>query len=182
MKNFALALVAFVCIGTLDSAYAKGGGGNRASKRIGLTVGIGSDPAPNMVGFALRVNLTDFLQIHGGYGMLSFTSIDPSTGAPLTVSSTALGGGARLFIPGFSFSPFVGFNYSHWSATGSVDFGGQTINAGSGLPGVMYVTFGVDWQTSIGFNIGAGAHYLLSPTQLTQYINIVPHAYIGLFL
>lgn len=148
-------------------------GGSRSAHRVGLTVGLFADPFPNMVGAALRVNVTDYFQLHVGYGNLTYSSPSGS------LSTTALGGGGRLFIPGWSFSPFVGFNYTHWSATGSVTLGTQTINAGSGLPGVMYLTFGLDWQTHFGFNVGGGAHYILSPSQLANALSVSPQLYIG---
>ncbi len=167
-----LALVALVSICFAAPVSAKGGG-SRAEHRIGFTVGLFSDPFPNMIGAALRINVTDFFQLHAGYGNLSYTV------GTTTITATALGGGGRLFIPGWSFSPFAGFNYTHWSATGNVTMGTQTIPAGSGLPGVMYLTFGLDWQTHAGFNIGGGVHYVLSPSQLSSAISLTPQLYLG---
>lgn len=134
-----------------------------------------------LFGVAVRYNVTDFLQLHAGYGSLSATTVDPSSGGTVSVSSSAYGAGARLFMPGWSFSPFFGFNYSKWSATGNVTLNGQTIDAGSGLPAVLYLTFGLDWQTSGGFNLGFGGHYLLAPSQLTASLQFVPQIYIGWF-
>lgn len=171
-----LALVAFsLC---LSSHVLAKDGGSRTEHRVGFTVGLFSDPFPNLVGAALRINVTDFFQLHVGYGNLSYTTTS-GPGATTSLTSTALGAGGRFFIPGWSFSPFLGFNYSHWSATGNVTLGTQTINAGSGLPGVMYLTFGLDWQTHAGFNVGGGAHYILAPTQLSTAISVTPNIYIG---
>lgn len=81
---------------------------------------------------------------------------------------------ARLFVPDWNFSPFAGVNYSSWSVEGVVSILGTTFDTGGGMPGVFYLTFGLDWQADFGLNVGAGGNLLLSPKELTDSVTIVP--------
>lgn len=170
-----LTLAATILCVIPDAALA---GRNR--NPIGFTVGIGADPAPNLYSVAMRYNLTDYLQIHLGYGGLSGTAPDGS-GGTVSFSTTALGGGARLFVPFFALSPFIGVNYSKWSASGTVSLFGEELNLSSADQTVTYITFGFDFQSIIGLNVGIGGHYLMGPDLLTDQISLLPHLYVGWF-
>lgn len=160
-----------------QSAHAKGDS-SRTSNRFGITVGLMSDPFPNMFGVSARFNVASFLQLSAGYGHLSASTIDPSTGGTATVTAKTYGGGARFFVPGWSLSPYAGFNVSKWDADGTFDIGGSSISNAGGMT-VMYATFGLDWQTYFGFNIGGGVHYVISPTEFSDVLAIAPDIYIG---
>jgi hypothetical protein len=138
MKNF-LGTIGFglilVCaiVGIFEeSAQA----GVRGSRRFGVSVGFNAEPAPSDIGFNLNYNLSPFMRLVAGYGTVSQTQ------------TTTLGGGARFFIPTWDFSPFIGISYNRLSASATSATYASVVG-------------GIDWQTSVGLNLGGGVTQLL---------------------
>ncbi|MEW6054977.1 MAG: hypothetical protein AB1540_00045 [Bdellovibrionota bacterium] len=77
------------------------------------------------------------------------------------------GAGAKVFVPGLSFSPVAGIGFSRYSSKrhpyGLDDSGSHA-----------YYSAGVDWQSSSGFNLGAGYNICpkLSDGACGIYVNI----------
>lgn len=65
-------------------------------------------------------------------------------------SSFSYGGGAKLFVPGWFFSPTVGVNWAHYTATNNPF--GLTYASKSHV----YYNGGFDWQSPAGFDVAAG--------------------------
>ena len=130
--------------------------------------------------YGVKINITNFLQLFGGYTSLSGSSIDPATLAVSTLSVTTYGGGAKLLMPKWRFSPYAGFGYSN-TPEGSVTLLGTSLSAGIDGTAVTYGTFGLDYQGLSGFNFGFGFHYVISPALISDVLKTVPNIYIGWF-
>jgi len=151
------------------SSFASEGGSSRTMHRFGLYVGFLGDPFPTLVGFNLGINLASFLRICGGYGTISASSVDATSGTTTTLSATTIGGGARLFVPGWNFSPTVGASYARVNLSGT----GTTVGGFGASGSHTYLSAGFDWQANIGFNLGFGYNYsLLAGVGGLPYINL----------
>lgn len=149
---------------------------SRATKKIGLGIGFLSDPFPTVMSYQLKYNATPWLQIMGGYGTISTTTV--TTSAKLT----SMGIGAKGFlVPSWNLSPYVSGNMTFAKATGDVTLGDQTISGSSSSRNVYTVGIGVDHQANIGFNFGAGINYVLAPSDIKAVLSTVTHAYVGWF-
>lgn len=131
---------------------------NRMSRKLGFNLGIG-DPAPGVGGINVAYNVTDFLRVSAGYGQVSeTTSLDMDMDGNITTheaSASAIGFGARAFVPGWNLTPTVGLHYAHISYSGD----GTSVAGFSDSGSQIFTTLGVDWQAKNGFNASAGLEY-----------------------
>ena len=135
---------------------------NRLSHRFGVSLGILGDPFPTLLGYNASINLARWLRATGGYGQISGTT---NAGE---AKITTVGGGVRLFVPSWNFSPVVGLSYAKVSFTGSGSLSGFTGNSHH-----TYATLGFDWQAANGFNFGLGANLsTLSGVGAVPYLNL----------
>ena len=123
----------------------------RATKKIGINVGVITEPFPSVLGYGISYNLAQFLRLGVSYGSISATG---TTGAvPYAIDLKTLAFDAKGFLIDWNFAPFVNLGYSTISGTvsgtGSASGIGIT-SAGSSL----YYGGGIDWQTYFGFNFG----------------------------
>ena len=79
---------------------------NRLSHRFGVSLGILGDPFPTLLGYNASINLARWLRATAGYGQISGTT----TGGEAKI--TTIGGGLRLFVPSWNFSPVVGASWA----------------------------------------------------------------------
>ena len=93
---------------------------NRLSHRFGVSLGILGDPFPTLLGYNASINLARWLRATGGYGQISGTT---NAGE---AKITTVGGGVRLFVPSWNFSPVVGLSYAKVSS--------REAEASAGLP------------------------------------------------
>lgn len=177
MKNCLVAFFAIISIFIANpSAQAESG---RMNNRFGFYLAAFGDPFPSLLGINLGINATDFLRFHLGYG--SITGTVSSTSAPGQNSNftiTTIGGGAKLLVPDWNFSPLLGIGYSQVTVTAS---GPSTTNTLYGFTGTAtattgYAAVGFDWQANVGFNLGFGYNWSLLPG-----VGGLPYAQIGWF-
>jgi hypothetical protein len=164
MVGIALVLIAVVAG---PDAHA----GSRASKKLGLGVGLITEPFPSLFGFNVSYNVMNHLRLTGGYGSISASS----AGYSMDVKTYALD--AKFFILDWAFAPFVSLGYSLVSGTvtGTGSASGISL-AGTG--GSANFGIGVDWQTWVGFNFGLEYKSLIG----TSVGSVgAPGAYIGWF-
>ncbi|NDG85559.1 MAG: hypothetical protein EBX52_11075 [Proteobacteria bacterium] len=138
--GFVLVLIALFA-GTVAQA------GSRASKKLGLGIGLVTEPFPSVLGFNASYNFMNQLRLTAGYGSISATG----AGYNMDVKTYALD--AKLFLLDWSFAPFVSLGYSIVSGT----VAGNGTTSGISLAGTgssANFGLGVDWQTWVGFNFG----------------------------
>jgi len=140
---------------------------NRMKNRIGLHLGLLGDPFPTLIGFNADYNVMDWMRATAGYGSIKADV----TGGSLT--ATTFGVGARFFVPDWNFTPVGGISW----ATVSVKVEGTgvlgDVGGFSGSGSHLYGTVGFDWQTGMGFSLGAGYNFSLkSGVGGLPYINL----------
>ena len=129
--------------------------GSRSNKKLGVGVGLITEPFPSILGFNLAYNIMDQLRLTAGYGTINASA----TG--FSVDVTSIGLDAKLFLLDWSFAPFVSGGVT--TVTGTVSGTGTTSGISIANTGTAAsVGFGVDWQTWIGFNFGLEYKTLLS--------------------
>ncbi|MEX2117899.1 MAG: hypothetical protein WEB37_13540 [Bacteroidota bacterium] len=142
-------VVAVVVLGSFQESSAQS---NRMTDRLGFHVGLLGDPFPTVVGINANYNVLDFLRASAGYGTVTSEGLTAST----------FGFGVRGMIPDWNFTPVVGLSWATVSVTVSGvaigDLYGFTVSGSH-----LYATFGFDWQTGAGFNLGAGYNLSLKP-------------------
>lgn len=149
-------------LGWIQSVQANENRESRLEHRFGIYTGLLNDPFPTLIGLNLAVNVLSFLRINAGYGSIS------SSG----VSVTSLGGGAKLMIPGTTFTPVLGINYANVNVS-TTDPSALPIYGISANTKNTYLNLGFDWQTQAGFNFGVGYNYsLLSGVGGAPYLNL----------
>ena len=138
-----------MCVTSSDAVAS-----SRAAKRIGLSVGILSEPAPTLIGYNLSYNISKRVRMTLGYGSVSAT--DPS----FTVDVKTYGLDVKTFVTQSNVAPFVGASVSRviGSVSGSGSVGGLSLTTGGTLYGP---SVGFDWQAGIGFNFGIEYKYLM---------------------
>jgi hypothetical protein len=144
---------------------------NRSEKKFGAHLGLLGDPFPTLLGINLDYNALDFLRVTAGYGSITVSGSGTGTSGELT--ATTIGAGVRLMVPDRNFTPVAGLSW----ATVSVEATGTSVTGTVGGFGAsashLYATIGFDWQTSSGFNIGAGYNLSLkSGVGGLPYVNI----------
>ena len=114
------------------------------------------------MGFNVGYNLTDYFQIHAGYGATVTVLLNGST----------VGGGGRFFIPDWSLSPSIGATYSQ--------FKGDLLGLiQTDAVGVVTLQVGLDWQTGYGLYLGIGGSKLVSPSSSSS--GMIPYLQLGWF-
>ena len=145
--------------------------GSRSHKKIGLDLGLITEPFPSLLGYNLSYNVFDQLRLTAGYGTVS------STGAGYSMDVKTIGVDAKLFLLNWSFAPFVSLGYTSVSGTVS----GVGTSGGISLSGTgksAHYGIGVDWQTWAGFNLGLEYKNLVGSSLGTTG---APGLYIGWF-
>jgi len=143
------------------------GQSSRSEKKIGLHLGLLGDPFPTLIGFNANYNVIDWVRVTAGYGSVTASV----TGGEL--KATTFGAGVRVFVPDWNFSPVGGISWATVSvtATGTGVIG--DVGGFSGSASHMYATIGFDWQTGMGFNLGAGYNLSLkSGVGGLPYVNL----------
>lgn len=190
MRRTLLLLIAAICLLAGEPAAAK----RRYPRgnRVGLFLAHNT-PAPATLGANVGIHLFDFVRLEGGFGMggdavgsgastlaaSMITSVGylltgglvkwediyrfVSGGPPPGNYVTTWGGGARFFLPQAPLVPSIGIHYAAGTAVGSV--GGV-----SGSFGHVYYTLGIDWQSRVGLNLGAGLNLCLSLPEPSRYL------------
>jgi hypothetical protein len=150
-KSFVLAgLLALVSLVASSESHAS----SRSTKRIGLSVGILSEPAPTLIGYNLSYNISKRVRMTLGYGSVSAT--DPN----FTVDVKTYGADLKVFLTDSNVSFFGGASASRviGSVSGSGSVGGLSLSAGGTFYGP---SVGLDWQAGLGFNFGVEYKYLM---------------------
>ena len=143
-KNYLV--VALFCVSSLFSGVASQAS-SRSVDKIGLSLGLISEPAVSLLGYNLSYNLNNRLRVTAGYGSVS------SSGSGFDIDVTTIGVNAKYFLLDWNFAPFVGAGASSigGTVTGTGDVGGINVSG----TGVLFSgLIGVDWQTSVGFLLG----------------------------
>ena len=144
---------------------------NRMKNRLGVHAGLLGDPFPTLVGGNVNYNVTDFARVTAGYGSISVSVSGTGTSGELTAST--FGAGVRCMVPGWNFSPVAGISWATVSVTVSGTGVIGTVGGFGASASHMYATFGFDWQTGAGFNLGAGYNLSLkSGVGGLPYINL----------
>jgi hypothetical protein len=153
MKNSFLLAGLFALV-SLVSSSQEAQASSRAVKRLGLSVGILTEPVPSLIGYNLSYNLSNRLRLTVGYGSVSAN--DPN----FTVDVQTYGIDGKFFVTNSNVAPFVGFGASRviGSVTGSGTVGGLSLSAGGTFYGP---SVGFDWQSNLGFNFGIEYKYLM---------------------
>lgn len=116
----------------------------RTEKRWGVFAGLLSEPAPSLWSINGAWNATDFLQLTVGYGQFTHYAMQVHS----------FHAGAKVLVPTWSLSPYLGFNAGSLTSNSRFVVQGQTINP-SGLPVILTVKAGLEWLSPSGFLIGA---------------------------
>jgi hypothetical protein len=165
--NFTKISLIAVVLGTLVAST--GMAASRASKKIGIGMGFLSDPVPSITSYQLKYNLTPMFQLAAAYGKAG-------------ENVTSMGANLKAFvIPSWNFSPYVGAGYTHATVKGEFTLGGSDVDSIDEATSVIYASVGIDHQSNIGFNVGVGANFTLTPTELKDALPMVPHFYFGWF-
>lgn len=177
MKNSLLLTFAIILSAFGSTAVqAAGSGSSRDQNKLGFTGGFFGDAFPSIFSWGLHYNLASKIRIGVGYGSLSSTST--ASGGVATIKVTSYSVGAKFFPLAWSLSPFIGGQFTSTSADGNFTILGQSIGTTGSLKTTM-LSFGLDHQARVGFNLGAGFHYILSPVLVKDVISLVPHFYLG---
>lgn len=143
--------------------------GTRESKKIGLYLGVVSEPYPSILSLNIAYNLLDHLRLNAGAGTLIFGS--------------SYGIGAKyLFSPASSFSPILGLSASR---TRLIDFISGAFGGRPSPDDIVWsstLTGGVDWQAQNGFYLEAGLNWMwfASPSDIIG-TRVLPYLNVGLF-
>jgi hypothetical protein len=120
---------------------------SRSSKRIGVGIGLITEPFPSLLGYTLAYNLSNKFRVTGGYGSVS------ATGSNFNLDVKTYGLNLKYFPLDWNFAPF--FEGGASSVSGNVTGTGTVSGLSIASTGIFYSAgCGLDWQTGIGFNIG----------------------------
>ena len=164
-KNILTLLIVAVSMTTTLSTTAHA---NRSAKKIGIGVGLITEPAPSVLGYTLDYNLNDRFRITAGYGNISFT------GTSSKLELTTIGADVKYFLLPWTFAPFISGGAS--SVTGTLS-GTETVSGISiSETGMVYSGgAGIDWQMGWGLTVGMEYKYLKTKTSSFS----VPGFYFG---
>lgn len=159
-KSLRNMMILFVGLGFLTTFIGQsaraGDEDSRTSHRFGIYGSVLGDPFPSLFGINLAYNFTNFFRVNLGYGSVSASS------GTTTLTATSIGAGAKLFIPHWSFSPVVGFNYTNVAISASGTVSGLSVNGISVSGAFTNMSLGFDWQTQMGLMLGGGYNFGLS--------------------
>jgi len=162
-----LLVVALLVVSTGIMVQDASAQSNRMQKRIGVHLGLLGDPFPTLLGFNANYNVMDWVRVTAGYGSITATV----TGGEL--SATTFGFGGRFFVPDWNFSPVAGISWATVSVTVTGTSVLGDVGGFSGSGSHLYATFGFDWQTGMGFSLGAGYNLSLkSGVGGLPYVNL----------
>ena len=133
--------------------------GVRADHPLGGYVSLWGDPFPALWGANIAYNVYDFLRLNAGVGTESTSNI----------VATTFGIGGKVFVPGWALTPMLGLGWSadNVSSGHTVDIRG--IKRGGNR---LYWSFGLDWQTTLGFSVGTGYENTLSMSGGSGFLNV----------
>jgi hypothetical protein len=143
---------------------------NRKRKSIGIYGGF-LDGIGALASGNIAYNLGCFARVHAGYGITPLGYINFSF----------LHGGMRLFVPGWNLSPTLGINltqityqqtdldYSLADALSSVTAGVAAAGDTKSSTTILYMPIGLDWTSSWGFHVAAGASLAFQPLTLVFF-------------
>jgi hypothetical protein len=154
MMNKTFWLAGLIALVSLVASGSEAQASSRSAKRLGLSVGILTEPVPSLIGYNLSYNLSNRFRLTLGYGSVSAN--DPN----FTVDVKTYGIDGKVFITNSNVAPFVGFSASRviGSVTGSGTVGGLSLATGGTFSGP---SVGFDWQANLGFNFGIEYKYLM---------------------
>jgi hypothetical protein len=155
---------------SFNAAGISHGQDSRLDKKYGVYLSLLGDPFPSAVGLNFAYNAVDFLRLNAGVGYFSAD----------TASITSVGLGVKALVPHWDFSPFIGLNYSQSfmsSSLGQVFFYNPANGSISNSLSFVYPSFGLDYQTRGGFDIGLNLAYF--DVQNTK--GVIPGLNIGMF-
>jgi hypothetical protein len=139
--------VALIALTQLITSAPEASAASRATKKIGLSIGLLTEPFPSVIGYSLSYNLFKQLRLTAGYGSIS------ATGTGYTADLTTIAADAKLFVVDWNFAPFVSAGFSNVSGTitGTSTAGGTSLTqTGS----AVVFGGGIDWQMDWGLNLG----------------------------
>lgn len=141
---------------------------SRSTKKIGLSVGILTEPFVSLMGYNLSYNIKQWLRVTAGYGTSKVT------GSSFNIDVNTIALDAKFFLLDWNFAPYVDLGYSKISGkvTGTGDLGGLSL---SQTGGAIYYGAGIDWQTYFGFNLGFNVKMMTLNGQKAT----IPGAYLG---
>jgi len=139
-----IAAIAFgaLLLGAADSWAGDEYVESREIRPIGVYVHVLGEPFPSIFGVHHGLNLLRFLRLNAGYGMTR------------DLKTMLIGGGAKLLLPGFNLSPFLGLNGARLNNSDAKISTGSLQNTN-----LVYAGVGLDWQTSFGLNLSFGFNY-----------------------
>jgi hypothetical protein len=140
----------------------------RNTKKIGVSVGILTEPFVSLMGYNLSYNIKQWVRLSAGYG----TSNATGDGYSIDVNTIAID--AKFFLLDWNFAPYLDVGYSKISGTvtGTADLGGFSLTQ---TGGAIYYGAGLDWQTYFGFNLG----FTFKMMSLNGQRASIPGAYLG---
>lgn len=116
----------------------------RSERRWGIFAGLLSEPAPSLWSINGAWNASDFLQVTAGYGQFTYYAMQVHS----------FHAGAKLLVPTWNLSPYLGFNAGSLTSNSRFVVQGQTIDP-SGLPVILTLKAGLEWLSPSGFLVGA---------------------------
>ena len=125
---------------------------NRMKERFGVYGTLFGEPLISLMGVDFAYNALDFLRLNAGAGAY------PGIG----VSLYTLGVGAKLMVPHWEFTPFLGGSFAQWftsSPYGAIPYYDVTSGTILSDPHYFYLMVGFDYQAKDGFDIGLGVAY-----------------------
>jgi hypothetical protein len=140
LKRVLLLVSSLLCFSTSQAS-------SRSVDKIGLSLGLITEPAVSLLGYNLSYNLNNRLRVTAGYGSVS------TSGAGNSIDVKTIGLNAKYFLLDWNFAPFVGAGVSTitGTVTGTDSVGGLSV---SGTGTLYSALLGVDWQSGIGFLFG----------------------------
>jgi len=169
-----LLILGLSAFGTSTSALAESEGSARMRHRLSVSATLAGQPYFSAFGGMLGYQIVDFLKVHAGYGIVPPFSTGLS-GATASVSAATIGGGIKLYVPNWGFSPYVGLHLGRVTLDGSLTYGGISISASAPLIAVS-MDLGIEWQTGYGLHFGIGLTKGLSGIPTARFL---PGAYLG---
>ena len=147
MTKQKLSLVGLFLITLLSCLSPSAEASLRDSKRIGIGLGLITEPFPSLMGYTLDYNLNERIRLTAGYGAITFTGTDS------VIDVKTYGLDAKYFLLPWTFTPFVSGGVS--AVTGTVSGVGSTSGISLGTTGTSFSAgVGIDWQMDWGLTVG----------------------------
>jgi len=156
MKNLFVALSIFGSVFAITKTSAGEASSeehllSRENHKFGIYTGLGSDPG-GLLSISIAAYVTRYARLNFGTGFIPgiFDS-----------SVEIYGGGVSFFLLPYNVTPILGaeFNYVHQDSSQ----GGSGFSLTATHPArnsfASYGKLGVEWQTSVGFNLGGGMEF-----------------------